>query len=312
MFDVVAIGEMLIDFTSDSLQQDGYPTLDAHPGGGVLNYLATLAKYGKITSIISKVGNDAFGKMLIDTAMKCGINTTSVSITDKAFTTLAFVTRDSNGDRDFSFARKPGADTQLSFDDINLSIIDNTKVLHFSSVGMTTNPSKTTHKKVVEYAKEKGKIISYDPNYRPPLWKSKNEAKREIFWGISKCDILKISDNEIEFLFETFPEDAAKIILDNYDVKLVFITLGEKGCYFSTKTASGLIPLETVVTPIDTTGAGDIFNGSAMYGILKTGKQLDDLTKDDLTKIVRYACTTASLSTEKLGGVSSIPPLRKF
>ena len=312
MLDVVAIGEMLIDFTCDSYQEDGYPTLDAHPGGGVLNYLAPLAKYGKFTSIIAKVGMDSFGKMLIDTARDCGINTSSVSITNSAFTTLAFVIRDKNGEREFSFSRKPGADTLLTPEDVDFSIIDNSKVLHFSSVCMTNNPSRSTHKKVVEYAKIKGKIISYDPNYREPIWNSKKVAKREILWGITHADIVKISDNEIDFLFGTGPENGAKILIEKYGVKVVFVTLGIMGCYFATKTSSGHIPLTIDVAPIDTTGAGDIFGGTAMYCILQLNKELEDLTKEDMTRIVKFSCETASLSTEKLGGVSSVPELRKF
>ena len=312
MFDVVGIGETLIDFTSDSVQEDGYPSFDAHPGGGVLNYLATLAKYGIITSIITKVGFDAFGKLLLKTIKECGIDCSSAIITKDAFTTLAFVTREPNGERSFSFSRKPGADILLTENEINFKLLDNTKVVHFSSVGMTNEPSRTAHIKAIEYAKSKNKLISYDPNLRLPLWNDINQPKEQIFWGLKQADIVKISDNEVEFLFETFPENGAKIILEQFNAKLVFVTLGPNGCFFANKKCSGYVPVSKTVNPIDTTGAGDIFGACAMYGILKYKTEPELLNKQQLERIVTFACNTASLSTEKLGGVSSIPTLQEF
>lgn len=309
MYDVVAIGELLIDFTTDAKSPDGYPIMAAHPGGAVANFLAPLAKYGKKAALISKVGNDAFGNMLVATVKDCGIDISGVKKTDYAFTTLAFVTRDENGEREFSFARKPGADIMLGADDIDFDKINIAKVLHFGTVGMTADPSRTAHKKAVRYAKEKGKIISFDPNLREPLWSDLETAKQEILWGIGQADVVKISDNEVEFLFGANAEDGAKIIMEQYGVKLVFVTLGKNGCFFMNKNGSGYVPNFDGVKTIDTTGAGDIFGGSAMYGILNTGKKPEDITAEELTKIVSFACKAASISTAKLGGISSVPDL---
>lgn len=312
MYDVVAIGELLIDFTTDETTPDGYPVMAAHPGGAVANFLAPLAKYGKKTALISKVGNDAFGHKLIDTVKTVGVDTSAVKITDDAFTTLAFVTRDENGDREFSFARKPGADIMLDISDVDFTKIDNTKVLHFGTVGMTANPSRNTHKKVVEYAKEKGKIISFDPNLREPLWSDLDTAKEEILWGLSVADVVKISDNEVEFLFNAEPKQGAEIIMQKYGAKLVFVTLGKNGCLFMNKNGFGFVPNFDGVKTIDTTGAGDIFGGTAMYGILNSGKNPEDLKNEELTKITAFACKAASVSTTKLGGISSVPDIKEL
>ncbi len=311
MYDVIAIGEMLIDFTTDNVSSDGYPIMAAHPGGAVANFLAPLAKYGKKTALISKVGNDAFGKQLIGTLNKFGIDSSGVKMTDEAFTTLAFVTRDEAGEREFSFARKPGADILLSDKDIDFTKIDNTKVLHFGTVGMTDEPSRSAHKKAVEYAKEKGKLISFDPNLREALWTDLNDAKKQMLWGINNTDILKISDNEVDFLFDLSPEQGAEYILDNFAVKLVFVTLGKDGCYFANKNAKGKVPNFEDVQTIDTTGAGDIFGGSAMYALLESGKEPEALTQAELIKITSFACKTASISTASLGGISSVPELQE-
>lgn len=312
MLDIVAIGELLIDFTTDEQGPDGYPIMAAHPGGAVANFLAPLAKYGKKTALISKVGNDAFGNKLIETVKVVGVDVSAVKITEEAFTTLAFVTRDENGDREFSFARKPGADIMLSEADVDFEKIDNAKVLHFGTVGMTANPSRNTHKKVVEYAKEKGKIISFDPNLREPLWSDLDTAKEEILWGLKMADVVKISDNEVEFLFDTDAKEGAKIIMEQYGAKLVFVTLGKNGCLFMNKNGFDFVPNYDGVKTIDTTGAGDIFGGTAMYGILNSGKNPEDLDYEELTKITAFACKVASVSTAKLGGISSVPDIKEL
>lgn len=312
MYDVVAIGELLIDFTTDAVSPDGYPIMAAHPGGAVANFLAPLAKYGKKTALISKVGSDAFGNMLISTVADIGINVSGVKKTDTAFTTLAFVTRDENGDREFSFARKPGADIMLKDSDIDFDKIDNTRVLHFGTVGMTADPSRTAHKRAVEYAAKAGKIISFDPNLREPLWSNLETAKQEILWGLKMADVVKISDNEVEFLFGTDAKQGAEIIIKEYGAKLVFVTLGKNGCFFMNKNGNGTVPNFDGVKTIDTTGAGDIFGGSAMYGLLNTGKNPEELTKEELTEIVSFACKAASISTAKLGGISSVPNIEEL
>ena len=309
MYDVIAIGELLIDFTMDRVQEDGYPVMAAHPGGSVANFLAPLAKYGKKTALLTKVGNDALGRQLASTIRESGIDDRGVVITDEAFTTLAFVTRDANGEREFSFARKPGADTLLSMADIDLSMVDATQVLHFGCVCMTDEPARSTHYQVVEYARKAGKLITFDPNLREPLWRSLEEAREQMFWGFAHADVVKISDNEVEFLFGASIEESAKILMEQYGVKLVFVTLGKDGCYYRNGQAEGRVPGVTGLNVVDTTGAGDIFGGSAVYGILETGKRPEALSAGELRSIAGFACTAASLSTTKLGGIYGVPEL---
>lgn len=207
MYDVTAIGELLIDFTVDRTQKDGYPVLAAHPGGAVANFLAPLAKYGCRTALISKVGDDAFGRRLLQTVREQGIDISGVSVAEEAFTTLSFVTRDARGEREFSFARKPGADLLLTPNETMRKIIDQSKVVHFGTVGMTGEPSRGTHRQLIAYAKGRGKLISFDPNLREPLWDDLEAAKEQMLWGLSQADIIKISDNEVKFLFGSGPEE---------------------------------------------------------------------------------------------------------
>ncbi|MCI8525256.1 MAG: carbohydrate kinase [Oscillospiraceae bacterium] len=308
MYDVIAIGELLIDFTLDRLQEDGYPVMAAHPGGAPANFLAPLARYGRKTAMLTKVGNDALGRQLEATVRAAGIDSRGVVLADDVFTTLAFVTRDAQGEREFSFARKPGADLLLGMGDVDLSMVDETRVLHFGTVGMTGGPSRDTHHQVVEYARRAGKLITFDPNLREPLWADLEDARREMLWGIGHADVVKISDNEVEFLFGCPVEEAAAQMLRDYGVKLVFVTLGRDGAYFRNQNGEGRVPGLTDLEVVDTTGAGDIFGGSAVCGLLESGKAPEELTTEELRRIARFACAAASLSTTKLGGISSVPP----
>ena len=307
--DVVAIGELLIDFTFKSADAEGYPTMEAHPGGAPANFLAALNQYGYKTAMLGKVGNDTFGKLLLGTLEKAGIETKGMIVSDDVFTTLAFVTLDESGDREFSFARKPGADTQIAFEEINLSLLDAAKVLHFGTLSLTDEPARTATYKLVEYAKNRGKLVTYDPNLRKPLWKSLDKAKKQLLWGLNYADVVKISDEEVEFLFGLAPKAGAEYILQNYGVKLVFVTCGADGCFFQNKTCSGHVPGLSGISVVDTTGAGDIFGGSAVSQILKHEKAPEELGEDELRQIVRFACTAAGLSTTKPGGISSVPAL---
>lgn len=309
MYDVAALGELLIDFTCLSTDADGYPTMAAHPGGAPANYLAALTKFGAKTAMIGKVGSDAFGRLLIKTLKGAGIDTRGMLVSDDVFTTLAFVTLDDSGDREFSFARKPGADTQLRFDEIDLSVIDASKVLHFGTLSMTNEPARDATYKAVEYAAGHGKLISFDPNLRKPLWDDLDEAKRQMLWGLRHADIVKISDEETEFLFGIAPEEAAKHIIDSFGVRLVYVTCGAEGCFYRTKTASGFVKALSGIAVKDTTGAGDIFGGSAMYGLLRAGGVPEKLTAEELENIVSFACASAGLSTTRAGGISSVPEL---
>ena len=309
MYDVAALGELLIDFTCLSTDTDGYPTMAAHPGGAPANYLAALTKFGAKTAMVGKVGSDAFGRLLIKTLKGAGIDTRGMLVSDDVFTTLAFVTLDDSGDREFSFARKPGADTQLRFDEIDLSVIDASKVLHFGTLSMTNEPARDATYKAVEYAAGHGKLISFDPNLRKPLWDDLDEAKRQMMWGLKHADIVKISDEETEFLFGIAPEEAAKHIIDSFGVRLVYVTCGAEGCFYRTKTASGFVKALSGIAVKDTTGAGDIFGGSAMYGLLRAGGVPEKLTAEELENIVSFACASAGLSATKAGGISSVPEL---
>ena len=309
MYDVAALGELLIDFTCLSTDTDGYPTMAAHPGGAPANYLAALTKFGAKTAMIGKVGSDAFGRLLIKTLKGAGIDTRGMLVSDDVFTTLAFVTLDDSGDREFSFARKPGADTQLRFDEIDLSVIDASKVLHFGTLSMTNEPARDATYKAVEYAAGHGKLISFDPNLRKPLWDDLDEAKRQMLWGLRHADIVKISDEETEFLFSLAPEEAAKHIINSFGVRLVYVTCGAEGCFYRTKTASGFVKALSGIAVKDTTGAGDIFGGSAMYGLLRAGGVPEKLTAEELENIVSFACASAGLSTTKAGGISSVAEL---
>ena len=306
MYDVVAMGELLIDFTCVSKDGEGYPTMAAHPGGAPANFLAALAKFGTSAALLGKVGNDAFGKLLVGTLDQAGIGTSGIIMADDVFTTLAFVTLDETGNREFSFSRKPGADTCLSYDELNMELIDNAKVFHFGTLSLTDEPARTTTYKAVEYAKNAGKLITYDPNLRKPLWKDLEEAKKQLIWGMTMADVVKISDEEVEFLWGLGVEEGADYILKNFGVKLVFVTCGAEGCYFKNAVASGKVPSLKNIKVVDTTGAGDIFGGSAVYKLLQTGKAPETLNEDELREVVTFACTSAGLSTTKPGGISSV------
>lgn len=307
-YDVVALGELLIDFAAHSVDAAGYPTMAANPGGAPGNFLAALNAYGAKTAFLGKVGNDTFGHLLLDTLRKAGIETGGILVDDSVFTTLAFVSFDENGDRSFSFARKPGADTQLHWEEIDTKILDETRVFHFGSLSLTDEPARSTTQKVIAYAKSRGKLITYDPNLRKPLWKSEDEAKTQILWGLRQADIVKISDEEVDFLWHCSPEEGADKLLDEFGVSLAMVTLGAKGCYLKNKTASCRIA-GPKVNAIDTTGAGDIFGGSAVSRLLLTDQEPRLLNEAALSAIGRFACTAASLSTEHSGGIPSIPSI---
>lgn len=309
MYDVVALGELLIDFTTIHADSDGYPTMAAHPGGAPANFLAAIAKFGGKAAMLGKVGTDTFGKLLTSTLREVGIETKGIVASDDFFTTLAFVTLDANGDREFAFARKPGADTQLRFDELELSLLDETRVFHFGTLSLTGEPSRTTTYRAVEYAREHGKLITFDPNLRKPLWRELDEAKQQMLWGLAHADVVKISDEEVEFLFGLGVQEGAQYILEHFPVKLVFVTCGPDGCWFQNKNASGHVDSLRNIQVVDTTGAGDIFGGSAVWKLLQTGKAPEALGEAALREIVSFACTAAGLSTTKPGGISSVPDM---
>ena len=308
MIDVVALGELLIDFAAKSTDSAGYPTMAANPGGAPGNFLAALNAYGRKTAFLGKVGNDAFGNLLLGTLKGAGIETRGIRVDDSVFTTLAFVTFDESGDRAFPLARQPGADPQLRSDEVVKPHLDAAKVFHCGALSLTDEPVRTATQKAVAYAKVQGKLISCDPNLRLPLWPDGDAAKAQMLWSLHQADVVKISDNEVEFLWNCTPEEGADKLLTEFGVSLAMVTLGPDGCLLKTKTASFRAACPKV-RPVDTTGAGDIFGGSAMARLLELDKQVGELTEDDLKFIGSFAATAASLSTEASGGIPSIPEM---
>ena len=307
MIDVVALGELLIDFAAKSTDSAGYPTMAANPGGAPGNFLAALNAYGRKTAFLGKVGNDAFGNLLLGTLKGAGIETRGIRVDDSVFTTLAFVTFDESGDRAFSFARKPGADTQLRWEEVDKSLIDEAKVFHFGTLSLTDEPARSATYAAVEYCREHGKLISFDPNLRKLLWPDDAAAATQMEWGLHQADIVKISDEEVDFLWHTTPAAAAQKLLREYGVRLVYVTMGPRGCYFANRNGSGTTACPTGIHVLDTTGAGDIFGGSAMSRLLKLDKAPEALSAEEMSAITRFACCAAGCSIPDVSA-SCLPP----
>lgn len=308
MFDVTALGEVLIDFTPLP-SQGSCPAYTANPGGAPGNFLAALAVRELRCAFLGKVGDDAFGRLLRRALDDRGIDTQGLITDPNVFTTLAFVTLDEHGDRDFSFARKPGADTCLRFEELPLETIQNTRVFHFGTLSLTGEPARTTTQQAVSYAKKLGKVISFDPNLRRPLWPDEQAARAAMLWGLAQADIVKLSEDEGQFLFgaNISPEETAARLHAGFAVPVVFVTLGPKGCYYSLNGQGGYVDAPPVAKVVDTTGAGDIFGGTALAQLLKTGKALNALVPDDLNAAASVAVRAASLSTQTKGGLTSVP-----
>ena len=308
MQDVTALGELLIDFISVGSDDSGYPTLKAQPGGAPANFLAALHAYGGSCAMIGKVGDDVFGHLLNQTLEEKGVDNRGVIIDPKVFTTLAFVTLDDEGNREFSFSRKPGADTCLHSDDIDYQLIEDSQVFHFGSLSLTNEPVRTATHRALATAKRAGVLISFDPNLRKPLWENLSIAKAQIEWGLYQADIVKISLDEVDFLWGVDAETAAKYLMETYGVKLVYVTLGPDGCYFANGQCTGYVESPKDINVVNTTGAGDIFSGAAMSRFLKFGKAPEELNREALKEITRFGCYAASLSTQKHGGIDSVVP----
>ena len=299
MYDVIALGELLIDFAAKETDADGYPTMKANPGGAPGNFLAALNKYGMKTAFLGKVGDDAFGKLLLKTFEKAGIETKGILTDPSVFTTLAFVTFSPEGDRSFSFARKPGADTRLSFEEIDLTMIDEASVFHFGTLSLTDDPVRTATKKCVEYAKEHGKLITFDPNLRLPLWETTDAAKEQILWGLAHADVVKISDEEVEFLWGiTDEKEAAKKLLDEFGIRLAMITMGSpKGV----SSGQNILHIKCRVKPI-VRQSRDIFGGRRGVQTIKGRKRRKSSAWKNLDLSAgQFACTAASVSTALIG-----------
>ena len=308
MMDVTAIGELLVDLTARTTSSDGYPILEAHPGGAPCNFLAALSKFGARTALIAKVGDDTFGHLLRQTAEDCGIDVHNVLVDPEVFTTLAFVTLDPSGDRKFAFARKPGADTCLRWEEIDQELLAQSRVVHFGTLSLTNEPARQATRETIAYSKAHGALITFDPNLRVPLWADLGEAKEQMLYGLAQADVVKISEEEVRFLFDLDEKEGARRILEEFGVSLVFVTLGPEGCYYANAQAQGYVPGFGMNT-VDTTGAGDIFGGSALSRILRLGKHPRELSGEELKEAVRFACASAALSTTVFGGIPSVPSL---
>ena len=305
-FDVVALGELLIDFTENGLSAQGNPMLEANPGGAPCNVLAMLNKLGKKTAFIGKVGDDNFGHMLAKTIEESGTDVTNLLFDEKVGTTLAFVHTKEDGDREFSFYRNPGADMMLKKEEVMEDVIRGGKIFHFGTLSSTHPGVREATRHALEVAKDAGLLISFDPNLREPLWDSLEDARAEITYGLSKCDILKISDNEMEFMTGT--DDYTKgveILRESYDIPLIFVTLGKEGSRAYYKDLIVEVAPFLQEHTIETTGAGDTFEACALNYVLEHG--LDALTEDDLKELLTFANAGASLITTRKGALRVMP-----
>ena len=306
-FDVVALGELLIDFTDNGTSAQGNTLFEANPGGAPCNVLAMLRKLGKSCAFVGKVGNDIFGHMLRGVVTDAGINVDSLVMDDDVRTTLAIVKTYENGDRDFSFYRNPGADMMLTEAELPLDTIANARIFHFGTLSMTHPEVRKATLKAIEVAKSNGALISFDPNLRPPLWKSLAEAKEQIGVGLGLCDILKIADNEIEFMTgETDFDKGAAILQQKYpNIKILNVTAGADGSYSYSCGHRVFVPSFKLGGTIETTGAGDTFCASVLNFVLENG--VVGLTEQDLTDMLRFANAAAYLVTTKKGAIRSMP-----
>lgn len=316
MYDVVALGELLIDFIQNGSSAKGNPMFEANPGGAPCNVLAMLARLGYQTAFIGKVGEDYFGRMLGRTIKETGIFDEGLIYDRNVNTTLALVHTLADGDREFSFYRKPGADIMLTEKEVNKKLIEECRIFHFGSLSLTNEPAAMATRTAIAYAKSTEKLISFDPNLREPLWESEKQAREAIWYGIGKCDVLKIADNELMWLTRAQNYDeGVKIVRKRSNVKLINVTLGHKGSlayYIDRKYIDRKIygkPFQNDKT-IDTTGAGDTFCACVLSFILE--HDLDGLTETDLEKMLLFANAAASIVTTRKGAMCSMPTRKEI
>lgn len=306
-FDVVALGELLIDFTQNGISEQGNPLLEANPGGAPCNVLAMLQKLGKSTAFVGKVGSDMFGRQLREVVEMAGVDLTNLVMDPAAHTTLAFVQTFDNGDRDFSFYRDPGADMLLTADEVPEDAIAQSRIFHFGTLSMTHSGVREATKKAVGSAKNAGVMVSFDPNLRPPLWADLDDARTQISWGLSQCDVLKIADNELEFMTgqKDFDKGAA-ILLEQYpSIRMLNVTAGADGSYSYYDNKRVYVPSFKLGGTIETTGAGDTFCASVLNFVLE--HSLEGLTENDLTTMLRFANAAAYIVTTRKGAIRSMP-----
>lgn len=306
LFDVTALGELLIDFTENGTSSQGNPLLEANPGGAVCNVLAMLGRLGKKTAFIGKVGQDMFGTQLKNAVEEVGIDTRALFMDEEVHTTLAFVHTYPDGDRDFSFYRNPGADMMLNKTEVQAELIKETKIFHFGTLSMTHEGVREATKEAIRIAEESGAVISFDPNLRPPLWNSLDEAKEQVLYGLAHCHILKISDNEIQWL--TGEEDytaGVNWIRERYQIQLILVSMGKEGsrAYYN-GTMVEVKPFLQKNT-IETTGAGDTFCGCVLHYICEHG--MEGLDENKLKEMLTFANAAASVITTRKGALRVMP-----
>lgn len=305
-YDVTALGELLIDFTENGMSQQGNPLFEANPGGAPCNVLAMLSKLGHKTAFVGKVGKDFFGEQLKSAITEVGIDASYLCMDEEVHTTLAMVHTYPDGDRDFSFYRNPGADMMLTGAEVPEELIRDSKVFHFGTLSMTHEEVRKATKKAIAAAKESGAVISFDPNLRPPLWKSLEEAKEQAAYGFSKCDVLKISDNEIQWFTGEEDYDAGiRKLRSQYDIPLILLSMGKEGSrayYKDLRVEAGAVLQENT---IETTGAGDTFGGCCLHFVLKYG--LEHLDEEKLMEMLAFANAAASIVTTRKGALRVMP-----
>ena len=304
-YDVIALGELLIDFTMNGQSEQGNNMFEACPGGAPCNVVALVIKRGKKTAFLGKVGKDQFGTLLRDTITEAGIDASNLMVDENVNTTLAFVHTFPDGDREFSFYRNPGADMMLTADEVNPEVVKDTKVFHFGTLSMTHDGVREATKKAVETAKANGCLVSFDPNLRPPLWSSLDLAKEQMEYGFGKCDILKISDNEIQFVSgkEDYDEGIA-YLQETYNIPLILLTMGKDGSRAYYKGMRVERPGFSVKA-IETTGAGDTFCGSSLNYLVD--HDFENLTEEQLGEMLTFANAAAALVTTKKGAIKAMP-----
>ena len=307
MYDVVALGELLIDFTENGVSAQGNPIFEANPGGAPCNVLAMLQKLGRRTAFIGKVGDDAFGRTLRQTGLDAGIDMTGLAADERVHTTLAFVQTAPDGDRDFSFYRDPGADMMLAPAEVPDGLIEDAKIFHFGTLSLTDEPVRSATVKAVALARKAGAVISFDPNLRPPLWRDMYVAKAMISWGLAQAEVVKIADNELEFMtgLTDFDAGAAMLLAEHPNIRLLNVTAGADGSYAYAGGHRAFVPAYRLGGTIETTGAGDTFCACVLNYVLEHG--LDGLTPDDLGQMLRFANAAAYLVTTKKGAIRSMP-----
>lgn len=305
-YDITALGELLIDFTENGKSGQGNPLFEANPGGAPCNVLAMLSKLGHKTAFIGKVGKDFFGEQLKDAITEVGICADYLCMDEEIHTTLAMVHTYPGGDRDFSFYRNPGADMMLTEAEVPEELIRNSRIFHFGTLSMTHEAVRSATKKAIAVAKESGAVISFDPNLRPPLWKSLEDARQQTAYGLSWCDVLKISDNEIQWFTGEEDFDAGiRKLRSQYDIPLIMLSMGKEGSRAYYKDLRVEVKPFLQEQTIETTGAGDTFGACCLHHVLQYG--LDHMDEEKLVQMLTFANAAASIVTTRKGALRVMP-----